>query len=218
MNSTKEPEMPLNKTRASILTHLLSEDLTALDLEEELGINESAIRRHLDTLQRQGLVKHHFEKVSRGRPKKKYKITSAGKKIFPQKTHDLFISLAKIVKGKYGDEELEDLLSKVAIEFAERLSPDDKELPVEERLEDFVGSLDEFGFYPQTWKENDVFYIEYRNCVFGDVVEEFSGELCEMHEEIVENVVPNCEVVRKSSVGMGDDICLHKIKLESSQS
>lgn len=216
MNKTDEVEIPLHKTRASILTHLLTEDLTALNLEKKLGINESAIRRHLDTLQQQGLVEHYFEKASRGRPKKMYTITSAGKGVFPQKTHRLFVFLAKVVREKYGGEELEEILSRVAVEFAQELSPDGEEMSKKEIFEEFLDSLDEFGFYPKMWKENGTYYIKYRNCVFGDVVENFSGELCEMHRKIVKNVIPDCEVIREKSVGMGDEVCLHRIELEPS--
>ncbi len=215
MNSIDNSEMPLHKTRASILTLLLTEDLTALDLEKELGINESAIRRHLDTLQQQGLVDHYFEKASRGRPKKMYTMTTAGAKVFPQKTHDLFVLLAREIREKHGEDELENILSEVAVEFAQKLSPNGGEMSGEERLKDFIESLDEYGFYPQISEENGYYYLEYRNCVFGDVVEEFSGELCEMHKEIVKNVLPDCEITRESSVGKGDDICMHRIEFES---
>ncbi len=216
MNRPEKAGVPLHKTRAVILTHLLSEDLTALDLENKIGINESAIRRHLDTLQKQGLVENYFEKASRGRPKKKYTITSDGEKVFPQKTHRLFVLLAEVIRKKYGKDEIEKILSEVADKFAQELSPDGEDMTTEEKLEELINSLDEFGFYPQTWEENGSHYIKYRNCVFADVVDNFSGELCDMHKEVLSNVMSNCKVIRESSVGKGDEICLHRIEINSS--
>lgn len=211
MNVNDRTNLPLNETRASILTHLLSEDLTALGLEEKIGINESAIRRHLNTLEQDDYVEHYFEKASRGRPKKLYTITPAGRRLFPQKTHLLFILLTKLVKEKYGESNLKELLSVVADQFAERLTPEEKIEDKEARLEKFVNSLDEFGFFPIFSKEEGVYYIKYRNCVFGEVIEELCGDLCEMHMQIVRNVIPGCKVEQIQSIGEGDNPCIHKI-------
>ncbi len=210
-----QTELPLNDTRASILTHLLGGELNALDLEEKLGINESAIRRHLDTLEQMGYVEHHFKKAKKGRPKKLYKISSAGKNLFPKKTHILFILLARRVKEEEGENSLENLLSKVAKDFAKRLSPDK---PVKDRkslLTGFVNSLEKFGFYPSLdYEGGNVCYIKYRNCVFEDVREELCDQLCKMHKQIVKNVLPDCELTLEKSIERGDDQCVHKIRFK----
>lgn len=213
-NVNELTNLPLKETRASILTYLLGEDLTAIGLEEKIGINESAIRRHLNTLEQDGYAEHYFEKASRGRPKKLYTITSAGRRLFPQKTHLLFILLTRIVKEKYGEENLKELLSVVADEFADRLTPEEPIEDKEARLKEFVNSLDEFGFFPIFSKEDGVYYIKYRNCVFGEVIEELCESLCGMHRQIVRNVIPECEVEQVQGIGEGNNPCIHKITFE----
>lgn len=207
-------EVSLKDTRAVILTHLLGEDLSAIDLEEKLGINESAVRRHLDILEQQGYIEHFFEKAKRGRPKKLYTITSAGRGLFPEKTHFLFTLLAQRIKEDQGDESLEKLLSGVAEDFAENLVSENSDKTNEERLKELVDSLDEFGFYATASKKDEVYDIEYRNCVFGDVLQDFGTQLCEMHKQIINAAVSDADVTLEKSLAGGDNLCVHKVVLE----
>lgn len=205
-------KLPINETRASILVQLLSEDLSALDLEEELGVNESAVRRHLDILEREDYVGHHFEKASQGRPKKLYRLTQEGREIFPQKTPLLFSLLAKSIKEEYGEGDLQELLSSAADKLATRLASQITSESREERLEDLVESLDKFGFYPKfTEKEGD-YFITYRNCVFGEVTGELREQLCEMHRQIVRDVISGCKIEQQKSRVRGDNLCVHRLR------
>ncbi len=215
MTDVKPAELTqISETRASILTHLLSEELTAVDLEDRLDINESAIRRHLDTLERIGYAEHYFEKAERGRPKKLYKITPEGKGLFPKRTHELFVLLAEKIKERHGEEELEEILSGIADRFAEKLSIEDLKGSEETQLKKFVNSLEEFGFYPLLSQVEGAYYITYRNCVFGKVSEEFSGELCKMHRDIVRGAMPGYDVCQEKGRIDGDKICVHRIEPE----
>ncbi len=211
----RQEGIPLSETRSSILRHLLGEDLSAINLEEKIGINESAIRRHLDVLEQKGYVTHYFEKAERGRPKKMYEITLTGRRVFPQKTHILFAFLAKEVKEKYGETGLEDLLSEVASDFSDLLVSEKDEISTDERLERLVESLDEFGFYPSLKRKNGEYYIEYRNCVFGSVVNEFDVPLCKMHRKIIKNALSDSRVNQQKSILKGDNFCTHRVSFEN---
>lgn len=89
-------------TRSKILNLLLSQDLTALDISDRLGINESAIRRHLKNLENQELVDPYFKKVKKGRPKKYFSLTDSGEDLFPRETELLLTILIKHIQKKYG--------------------------------------------------------------------------------------------------------------------
>lgn len=208
----------LGDTREAILRNLLEGDLSAVELEEKVGINESAIRRHLDVLESRDFVKPYFEKAKRGRPKKRYKITKEGRKVFPQKTQVLFNFIIQKVKEIYGEEGLEDLLEGVSSDFADQLSQGDMSANSEENLEKLVDSLDKFGFYPSLKKDGDSYYIEYKNCVFGGIIGELGPKLCKMHRDIIQNVLEDCSVEQRKSIAEGDNRCLQKISFEESQS
>ena len=209
----KNFDLPIEGTRAEILTLLLGEDYSALDLEKELGINESAIRRHLDNLEQDNYVEHRFEKADKGRPKKIFTITQKGRKLFPQKTHILLSLLAEKISDKYGKEELNTLLSEVAKEFANIIGFDEEKGTDKEQLEKLVKSLDDFGFYAALKEDNGDFHIIYRNCIFEEVIEKFGDQLCDMHRRIVSEIIPNAEVTIEKSIGKGDKKCTHHIEV-----
>lgn len=206
-----ETEIHLNDTREAILRDLLSEDYSAIELEERLGINESAIRRHLDILEQRGYVEHYFEKANRGRPKKRYKITVEGRNVFPQRTPMLFTFLAENVRERYGEEELREMFSAVASNFAEELASDIEE---DERLEKVVRSFHEFGFYASLEEKDGKYVIHYENCVFGEVLEDVGDVLCDLHEEIVANVFPDYRVEKAKTLARGDSTCVDKLVVE----
>lgn len=193
------------------MKHLLEDNFTALDLEEKLGINESAVRRHLKILEDKGLVDHHFEKASRGRPKKLFTLTQRGKEAFPQKTHLVFALLADLIEKKYGSEQLQDLLSEVAGKFAKELEPKEEGIGREERFEKIVNSLEEFGFYLSVEMKNEAYMIKYRNCIFENIKEDLGDKLCKLHDEITRNLFPEKKIELDSKVEKDGKVCFHRI-------
>lgn len=80
--STSAPR--LEGTKQAILDRLLGGERHVLAIAHELGIRESAIRRHFDQLDRMGFVEGFFRQEGLGRPKKYYALTPQGRERFPQ--------------------------------------------------------------------------------------------------------------------------------------
>lgn len=211
MNNKNTANLPLSETRSRILTYLLGQKHTAMDLEDELNINESAIRRHLSMLEKDSYIKHNFETASRGRPKKVYSITEKGRTLFPQKTHLLFTLLVQAVENEDGGKKLESLLSEVASALADLLLPGNSENNIKSRMKKLVGSFDDFGFFASLETSDDYYDVKYQNCVFGNVDDEFRDYLCDMHKQIIKNAFPPCEVDIEKSIARGDNVCVHRI-------
>lgn len=203
--------LPIKGTRATIVRRLLENDLSALDLEEKLGINESAVRRHLEVLEQENYVEHYFEKASRGRPKKLFALTERGRDIFPEKSHLLFTLLAKSVEEKYGTESLAGLFSDLADRLAESLDIREDKGDLEERMEEFMDAMEDFGFYPALKKENGSYEIQFRNCVFRAGRSELGKKICGLHDGFVRSLFPEAKVEPKNSMARGGDTCLYKI-------
>lgn len=186
--------------------------MTAIELEKKLGINESAIRRHLDGLEKDGYVEHYFRKADRGRPKKLYKISEGGRHLFPNKNDVLLSYLSETISEEYGEENLKKLLSKTAEKFANRLSNEKQDF--EPKLKEFVKSLNRFGFYASLSEKKNGYCIEYRNCVFGQAGHNENDYLCNMHREIVEKALPEAKISGRSGEE-GNRTCLHRIDIGS---
>lgn len=197
--------------KGSILTHLLDEDLSAVQLSEKMDLGESAIRNHLSFLEQEGYVEHYFKKVSRGRPKKMYTITPSGRNLFPRK-YELFLTyLLREIEDQFEEETLQNLLTKVAIDLAKRLSEDLPAKNQEDRLRELVDSFEDWGLCPALSVENGEYHITYRNCAFFEIVGEFAEYLCNMHRKIITHVMTDCDVEQEECCGKGDNVCVHRV-------
>lgn len=204
-------KLPRNDTRTTILTQLLGEDMTAIQLMDELGINESAVRKHLKRLEERDLVDHYFRKVKKGRPKKFFKLTERGKKVFPRRG-DLFLNIfiRKVVES-YGEEGLQDVLDMVLEELIKYFPKKEGE-PLEGSLKKMVEKFNELGFYATLNKDEEGYTIEYKNCVFEEVADELGGKMCRIHRGILSERLGDVKVVNETSQVSGDKVCRQKIK------
>jgi predicted ArsR family transcriptional regulator len=90
---------------------------TAADLANRLGITTMAVRQHLDSLQREGLVAHKTRGGGRGRPSKLWTVTTAADDCFPDSHASLALDLITQMRSLFGDEGLDRL---VALRTAEQ--------------------------------------------------------------------------------------------------
>lgn len=205
----------LQSAKGSILTHLLNEDLSAIQLTEKIELGESSIRNHLDALEKEGYIDHYFKKVPKGRPKKMYTITSSGRNLFPRNYELFFTYILREIEDEFEKETLQKILANVAKNIANRLSEDLPEKNQEKRLKELVESFEEWGLCPTLKKENGEYNIKYRNCAFFDIVDEFAEYLCGMHRKIINDAMKDCEVKQEECCGKGDNVCVHKVILKN---
>ncbi|MBS3816979.1 MAG: transcriptional regulator [Candidatus Thermoplasmatota archaeon] len=214
MEEETKINIPQDNTRTEILKHLLGVDLTALDLKEKIGINENAIRKHLDKLENRGFIEHHFEKASRGRPKKYFELTKKGKDLFPKHEIMLLNALLEKVEEEKGEEELEYLFKKAS----EELQPFfkiDEDLEFDKKIEELAERFNEFNFFCTASKEDARYEMEYRNCVFSGVSEEYAEYACMVHDEIVRSSLKEeIGLEHGESILENGDICTHIIRPE----
>ncbi|MEM3421792.1 MAG: helix-turn-helix transcriptional regulator [Candidatus Hadarchaeum sp.] len=210
----------LKETRAAIFYHLLNKDCTAIELKKKLAINESAIRRHLDVLERDGLVSHYFQRTSIGRPKKMYRVTPLGKKLLPKKTDVLFSLLVRKIMATYGEVTLKSMIVGISDDLAASfLSLVKYRQPenVEKRLKEIVRFFDDFGFFASISKHDTEYSISYKNCVFRDVLPELGGALCEMHRRTVVKMLGTGDIKLEKCIARGDSFCSQRIVIKRSK-
>ncbi|MFW6375916.1 MAG: helix-turn-helix transcriptional regulator [Thermoplasmatota archaeon] len=206
-------KMPSNNTRTDILKYLLGNQMTALELKEVLCINESAVRRHLQKLENRGLIEHHFEKASKGRPKKYYKLTDEGMELFPRETDLLLNILIKRLEQHLPEEEMEEIMRRVGDDIKDYLEPQGEYEDMEEKLNKLIENFNRLGFFCSFKKQNGKYQIEYRNCIFSDVSKNFAKYICGIHEETMRDVLgDDIDFEQTSSILAGDEVCQQVIK------
>jgi predicted ArsR family transcriptional regulator len=85
---------------------------SAAELAEEFGFTDTAIRQHLETLERAGLVERVTTAPSgRGRPPLAWRVTPASADAFPDRHADLTIELIDAVRTQLGEDALHSVLT-----------------------------------------------------------------------------------------------------------
>ncbi|MFO7990759.1 MAG: transcriptional regulator [Thermoplasmata archaeon] len=206
-------KIPEENTRTRILKLLIGRGMTAIQLKDIIDINESAIRKHLEILERMGLVDHEFKKVKRGRPKKIFSITEEGRDIFPKRTDVLLFAFIKAVRENYGEDALDKILDDVFDEMKGQFEEVKGEKDLQESMKELTNILEDFGFFVEIKKENDHYTIIYKNCVFKDAAKELGSKFCRMHRKLIENALGrDVTITQKKSFLKGDRVCSQLIK------
>ncbi len=173
-----------------------------------MDIGVSAIRNHLETLEQKGYIQHFFKRVTKGRPKKMYKLTGKGSQLFPRMHKEILQKMIENIDEKFGRETLQEILSEIARDMGLEL---ERRLDKEKRNEvlQVKEVLDEWGFYPNLSEKDEAYIIKYNNCLFPEIGREFSGCFC---AEIVSTATTTEIKIKKIKCrGNGEDECLHKL-------
>ena len=210
--ATQQPglTLQLQPTRRKILLALKkSGGMTAGELSELLGMTAMGIRRHLTTLERDGLVMFDTQQRGFGRPSYLFELTPQAENLFPKTYH----ILANELLGYLDENELERIFEqrsqrRIRVGRA-RLSG----LDTNEKVAELARMLDEEGYLaeaeqssPNTWT------IHLFNCALLDIAHRFR-QACSSELELVRTLLPEAEVQRVHYMMNGDASCTYRITL-----
>ena len=166
MTSTSKLSPIISGTRRVILEYLLKTDANAVTLAEQLNINISAIRGHLDVLEIAGLVSSHHVHANRGRPKRIYFLTLLAYSLFPTQTNQFLTALVDVIIRSFDKKTTNTLIRQVITQLWQIILPDKPSGSLQDRLTTIVQALDNFGFYAALESSEDQYVIVIRNDVF----------------------------------------------------
>lgn len=94
-------------TRKMILTMLKTKGpLSVSEMTRELGITEMAVRRHLNTLERDNLIASELVRQAMGRPMNQYSLTEHAEDLFPKKYQHLTLDLLEELESALGEDKV----------------------------------------------------------------------------------------------------------------
>jgi predicted ArsR family transcriptional regulator len=206
----------LSDTRIRILKLLLLEDSSPGLISNRLGIKEFAIRRHLDILEKEGLVAPSLRKTGDvGHPLKVYSLTKKGRKleIFPNQQKKLLLLLIENIFKRYGREFVVSLFSDLAEDLSREFSIDIKGEDFESKCKELAIKLDNFGCCTLFRKEGECYAIYEYNCVFNEIAKIYGDLICNfMDKSIAKALGGNVLIIREFCMGRGDRMCKRLIK------
>ena len=184
-------------TREAALTLLLRlGEATAASLAEQLGVSVQAMRRHLRSLEEEGLVEASHSAAGPGRPSNHWHLTSAGQHHFPDGSEDFAIGLLHSVADRLSPETLGALLAQQAEEKSTTYLRRIGSGSLQERLERLVELRRGEGYVAELRREDsDAWLIREFHCSVMRIAEEFPL-ICDQELQLLRHTFPDCQVER----------------------
>jgi predicted ArsR family transcriptional regulator len=179
MKGTKFGQNFFGSTRGQVLGLLRRGSGTVDELSSQLELTDNAVRSHLTTLERDGLVERRGLQRGLRKPHVKYELTADAEQLFPKAYSTLFNQLLVTLKRRMAPEELESVLSEVAQSLAAGNLPEENET-LESRTERALAAMESVGAAPVSKNEDGKLVItSVTSCPFDAIVPDHP-EVCRL--------------------------------------
>lgn len=201
-------------TREQILNLLkIKNQLTVSAIAQELNITEMAVRRHLNTLERDGIVETTLQRQAMGRPTNVYQLSHEGQEMFPRDYGNFTVTILKNLEEIDGQEKIEQLFEMRRKQLKERYEKRVSSPNFEDRVYELAKIHHEEGFMTKVEKKEDgsFVFIEY-NCPIAEVARHFPS-ICGTELKLFKEVLQTDNIECKHCLAIGqDNHCYYIIK------
>ncbi|MEB3330982.1 MAG: iron-sulfur cluster biosynthesis transcriptional regulator SufR [Synechococcaceae cyanobacterium] len=186
-------------TREAVLALLLRHgEATAAALAELLHVSVQAMRRHLRSLEDDGLVEASPAVEGPGRPSNRWRLTDAGRDRFHDGSEHFALGLMQTMASTMPAEAMQQMLSRQA----ERKAADYRRLLGEGTLAERIARLVDLrrseGYVAESRRDDDEpdsWLIQEFHCSVMRIAEEFPM-VCDQELELMRRTFPDCQVER----------------------
>jgi len=161
---------------------------TVNDLSEQLGLTDNAVRAHLSTLERDGLVRQSGLRKGSRKPHYAYELTNEGEHLFPKAYDSLLNQLLSVLKQRLTPTAFKDALRAVGQSLAANGKSKDGRQNLERRAQNALNTLRDIGGNPRLEKNRGTLTISSSSCPLATVVAEHP-ETCEMVQTLISELV-----------------------------
>ncbi len=185
---------------------------------EALELAETTIRQHFDRLQDKGLLESHSVPDGPGRPTLRYRLTEAGKRLFPSQDAQQFGKVLEFLvqQGYPGliDDFFRQMWRERKEELVGRLEAAEA-TTIEERLAVVEQFLAEEGFVPEIGVEDDGVSIRECNCPFSEAVRA-TRLPCRLEAQFLEQALQR-DLTRVEYMPDGHPACVYEFQIDPPQ-
>lgn len=196
----------MGETKLRILETLRSRAHCAGSLAESLGISKVAVHRHLEDLEREGLVRAHVEKnEGRGRPKQVYQAVDE-QAPYARMCADVLTHLKEL----FGEGLVLEVLNRRNNKLLEELAPHMEGLSLEQKVYRLAEFLTQQGYQASFYQENGAWYLEQARCPKLALSLEHS-EFCQAELEMYQKLL-GVSITREERISAGGECCRYRIE------
>jgi DeoR family suf operon transcriptional repressor len=183
-------------TREAALTLLLRHgQATASDLASWLQVSVQAMRRHLRSLEEEGLVEANCHGAGPGRPSNRWQLTARGQARFPDGSEDFALGLLSSIAGSLPPGTVQQLLEQQARDKATSYRQQLGSGSLETRLERLVELRRREGFVAECCEDDGGWVISEFHCSVMRIAEQFPC-VCDQELQLLRQTFPDCQVDR----------------------
>lgn len=196
-------------TREAALTLMLRQgETTAARLAEELGVSVQVMRRHLRSLEDEGLVEASPASDGPGRPINRWRLTQAGRGHFPDGSDDFALGLLTSMAASLPAEMVDGLLQRQAIEKAADYRRRIGAGSLSDRLERLVDLRRSEGYVADVRPDPDGpgWVMSEFHCSVMKIAEQFPC-VCDQELHLIRSTFPDCKVERVHWLLEGGHAC-----------
>jgi predicted ArsR family transcriptional regulator len=212
MEVTKHDQRFFDSTRGRVVNLLRGGVSTVEELAARLELTDNAVRAHLATLERDGLVQQSGVRRGARKPHFTYTLTSEAEKLFPKAYDALFNQLIAVLKDRLNEQELEAVLREVGSSVAAAGTSSGQEDDLGNRVQAALKVLSAIGGAAEIEQFEDKFVIRSGGCPLAAAVS-VHPEVCQLAETLVSEIVKT--PVREFCDRTGNPRCRFEIKVES---
>jgi predicted ArsR family transcriptional regulator len=188
MRATKLDERFFDSTRGRLVTMLRGKACTVDELARGLELTDNAVRAHLSTLERDGLVRQKGVRRGFRKPHYTYALSPEAESLFPKAYDVLLNQLIAVLKARLPHESLEEILRDVGRSLAGEHSASGKGHDMAARAEGAIQVLSRLGGKAAVEREADHLFIRSDSCPIAVTVAEHP-EACRLAEALIAEIV-----------------------------
>ncbi|WP_428911092.1 helix-turn-helix transcriptional regulator [Niallia sp. Krafla_26] len=195
-------------TRDKILDLIKKEiSLSVNELTESLHITHMAVRKHLSSLEKEGLISSREIKQPMGRPLQTYFLTEMGEQLFPKNYERITIEFLQDLNELYGEESVELLFKKREQRLTNEYTEKIKSTSVSEKVKELVDIQNEKGYMADLVQIDPTTYeIIEHNCPILAVANQYKIA-CSCETQLLKNVLNTDQIKRTTCKTDGDPHC-----------
>ncbi|HLJ33998.1 MAG TPA: ArsR family transcriptional regulator [Ktedonobacteraceae bacterium] len=173
-------------TRGQIITLLLRSSRTVDELAQALALTDNAVRGHLATLERDGMVRQRGVRRGSGKPAYIYTLTQEAEQLFPKAYGPVLQHLLGVLSERLPSAELDTLMREVGRRIAAGWNMPPGDLRV--RLEAALAVLNELGGMAELETCDGHYCIQSYSCPLAAVVPGHP-EVCRLTETLLSELI-----------------------------
>jgi DeoR family suf operon transcriptional repressor len=164
--------------------------LTARELSARFDLTPNAMRRHLETLEAAGIVRHTREVRGVGGPVHAFSLSGSGEALFPRQYATVLLETLESIAAEHGREGVSEFFRRKWTVLAAEAAPALQQLPLAERVQLLAELWTSLGYMAEADVDADsgLPVLRKHNCAIRAVAEQYP-EICATEASFIAEVI-----------------------------